>query len=118
MLRAIRYLFLALLALALIILALANRDIVTLRLLPADAGQFLGLNWTLRMPLFLVIAAGIILGLLIGFVWEWIREARQRRHGRRAHRKAARLEHELDRLKVKPDDPEDEVLALLEQTPR
>ena len=72
MIRALRLLFLGLLAVVLIGLALANRQIVTLRVLPLEAGSFLGWDWAVQVPLFLVILAGVLLGLLIGFVWEWV----------------------------------------------
>jgi uncharacterized integral membrane protein len=118
MMRALRLLFLGLLAIVLIALALANRDIVTLRLLPAEAGSFLGYSWSVQLPQFLVIFAGVILGLLIGFVWEWIREARLRRTASRATRKANKLEAEVKTLRHEKDGPKDDVLALLETPAR
>lgn len=114
MLRTLRWAFLAVLAVALVTLALANRGVVTLRLLPAEAGNFLGLNWSLELPLFLVIFAGILLGLLIGFVWEWLREARLRSAASQTAREKARLERELARVSD-TSAQQDEVLALLEQ---
>ncbi|KEO56438.1 lipopolysaccharide assembly protein LapA domain-containing protein [Thioclava pacifica] len=118
MIRALRLLFLGLLAVILIGLALANRDIVTLRVLPLEAGQFLGMSWAVQVPLFLVILAGVILGLLIGFVWEWLREAKLRRTAVRATRKASMLEAEVKTLRHETKGPQDEVLALIEQPSR
>lgn len=119
MIRLLRYLFLAVLALVLIALALANRDAVALRVLPPEAGDFLGFSWTVQLPLFLVIFAGILVGLLIGFVWEWMREHKLRSGATKALRKAATLEREVDRLKAKAEPaPKDEVLALLEKPAR
>lgn len=115
MIRVLRLLFLAALALALVALAMANRDIVTLRLLPPEAAEFLGLSWALQLPLFLVIFAGIVLGLLIGFLWEWLREYRLRATATQATRRAASLERELGRLKEKTEGPKDDVLALLDK---
>jgi len=116
MLRYIRYGFLAALGLALIVLALANRSIVALKLLPDGIAGFAGFNLTLQLPLFLVVFAGIVAGLLIGFVWEWLREARIRTEGNRAKRTAASLEREVRRLKAAPEQEEDDVLALLEDS--
>lgn len=115
-LRYLRYLFLVVLALCLITVALANRDIVLLRLLPPELGNFAGLSWEIRLPLFLVVFAGIVAGLLIGFVWEWLREARQRAAASRARRDAANLEREVKRLKssASPKSGDDDVLTLLE----
>jgi len=114
MIKALRLLFLAALAVVLIALALANGEIVTLRALPPEAGDFLGFSWSVHLPLYLVIFAGILIGLLIGFVWEWLRERRIRVGHAQATRKAAHLEREVDRLKTKAEGPKDEVLALLD----
>lgn len=118
MLRALRWAFLAALALVLVTLALANRGMVTLRLLPDEAGSFLGLQWSIQLPLFLVIFAGILLGLLVGFIWEWMREARLRSVANQTTREKARLERELARVSAEASAPRDEVLALLEQPGR
>lgn len=118
MIKALRLLFLAALAVVLIALALANGEIVTLRALPPEAGDFLGFSWSVQLPLYLVIFAGILIGLLIGFVWEWLREHKIRSHAVKVSRKAAHLEREVDRLKTKAEGPKDEVLALLEAPSR
>ena len=89
MFRALRLVFLAAVAVVLIALAMANRDIVTLRALPADAGDFLGYSWSIQVPLFAVVFAGILLGLLVGFVWEWMREYKLRQTASTASRTAA-----------------------------
>lgn len=115
MFRVLRLLFLAALAVVMIALALANRDIVTLRVLPPEVAAFLGLDWAMQVPLFLVILAGVLLGLLIGFVWEWLREYRIRSTGAKATRKAAHLEREVDRLKARTEGPKDDVLALIDK---
>lgn len=114
MLRNLKYLFLGILGLVLLTVALANRAPVTLRLLPEGTGDFLGLGWAIEMPLFLVIFAGILAGLLIGFVWEWFREAKQRAEASRKTRELAKLEREVSQLRKDKAEPKDEVLALLE----
>ncbi len=114
MLRALRLLFLAAIALGLITLALANREIVTLHLLPSEAAGFIGFDWSVQVPLFAVGFAGALIGLMIGFVWEWLREHQIRKTATTASRKVQHLEREMDRLKAK-DAPKDEVLALLEK---
>lgn len=115
MIRALRLLFLAVMAVGLIALALANRDIVTLRALPPEAGDFLGFSWSVQVPLFAVVFAGILLGLLVGFVWEWLREHKVRRVASTSSRKVQHLEREVDRLKAKAAGPQDDVLALMDQ---
>ena len=114
MLRFLRYLFLAVLAIALVTVASANRQIVTLRLLPEEMDTFLGLGGSVEAPLFLAIFAGIVAGLGIGFVWEWFREAKHRAAASEHKREAGRLEREVKRLKDAKPEPDDDVIALLE----
>ena len=114
MIRVLRLALLGLLALVLLTVALANRSPVTLRLLPEEAGMFLGLDWVIQLPLFLVIFAGILAGLLVGFVWEWAREAKHRHAASQNRREAAQLKSEVNRLQGGNGQQKDEVLALLE----
>jgi putative membrane protein len=72
--RYIRYLCIAIFAIALISVALANRAIVTLQVLPQEVAGWFAVNPQVQLPLFLVILGSIVAGLLVGFVWEWIRE--------------------------------------------
>ena len=111
--RYLWYLFLALLAIVLVTVALANADLVTLRLLPATMAGFLGLSWEITLPLFLVVFLGIAVGLLIGFVWEWWREHRYRVEMRAEKRQRQRLEREMARTRTSGRKGDD-VLALLE----
>ncbi len=113
--RYIRYAFLAILAIILVSVALANRGIVTLQLLPADLSILLGMQETMQLPLFIVIFGGIVVGLLIGFVWEWLREHKHRAEAARRQAEVKRLERELRRVKGERDKGKDEVLALMDQ---
>ncbi|MEC7764551.1 MAG: LapA family protein [Pseudomonadota bacterium] len=112
--RYIRYAFLGALAVVLITVALANRNIVELHLLPEEMAGFLGWGWSVNLPLFIVIFLAIIAGVVIGFIWEWIREHNQRAEGRRAKSAAVKLAGEVQNLKREKAGPNDEVLALLE----
>ncbi|MCX7890105.1 MAG: LapA family protein [Rhodobacteraceae bacterium] len=114
-LRAFRYVFLGLLGLVLVTVAFANRAPVTVQLLPDDLAVLLGFQRVASLPLFLVILAGIVAGLLIGFVWEWLRESRHRSAADQRRREVARLEREVGRLREAADEPKDEILALLEK---
>lgn len=114
--RYIRYLFLAALGIVLATVAFANRDMVTLHLLPEEISGFLGYSWQISLPLFIIIFAGIVAGLMIGFVWEWLRESKHRAKARRAEQAAVRLSHEVKDLKRKKAG-NDDVLALIEDTP-
>jgi len=116
MIRFIRLLVIGLLGLSLLTIALANRATVELRLLSDDLAALTGLTWAIKLPLFLVIFGGIVAGVLIGFVWEWLRETRIRSTASAKAREVARLERELAALRdEKRGGPQDEVLALLEQ---
>ncbi len=112
--RYIRYAFLAALAVVLITVALANRGVVTLHLLPVAVSDFAGISGAITLPLFIIIFAGIIAGILIGFVWEWLREHRLRVEGAASKRDRDRLAREVDRLKGPGAEKGDDVLALLD----
>lgn len=114
MIRYIRYIVLALLALALLTVALANRAPVMLNAMPADLAALTGYGWQIEVPLFLVMFGGIIVGLLIGFVWEWFREHKIRSTASLKAREVSRLERELALLRDAKGAPQDDVLALLE----
>lgn len=116
--RYVKIIVLGLLALLLLTLSLANMGPVTLRLLPEEMGEFLGYNPTLDLPLFLVILAGVTMGLLIGFVWEWLREHRYRAAAARAQRQAEKLEAKLGAKGQTGAGESDDVLALLDERER
>lgn len=117
--RYIRYAILAAIAVVLIIVALANRATVTLNALPEGLAEIPGmtvLNHSVNLPLFVVIFGGVLMGLLLGFVWEWIREHKHRAEVSRKQSEVARLQRELRRTKAQRDEGKDEVLALLDNT--
>lgn len=111
--RGVKIAVLVLLAAILLGVAVANRGMVTVSLLPQGFSSFFGVNWTLQLPLFLVILLAAALGLLIGFVWEFLREHRIRAAAIESQREAQRLRAELASLRRDP--PKDDVIALLER---
>lgn len=115
MIRYIKLVFIACIGLGLLIVALANRAPVEVRLLPGDLAALTGLSWAAEVPLFLVIFAGIVVGVLIGFVWEWLREMKHRSTASTKAREVARLERELAVLRDTKSTPQDDVLALLDK---
>ncbi len=116
MIRYFRLLVIALVGLSLLTVALANRAPVQVRLLPDDLATLTGLTWAAEVPLFLVIFGGIVLGVLIGFVWEWLREMAIRSTASARAREVARLEREIAELRgAAATAPQDEVLAMLEK---
>ncbi len=115
MIRWLRYVLLVALGIVLLTVALANRASVQVQLLPADMATFIGLPLGAEVPLFVVIFGGIVAGLLIGFVWEWLREMKHRSTASSKTREVSRLERELAQLREEKLGPQDEVLALLER---
>lgn len=114
--RLIRSLVLLVLAVCLVVVAMANRAPVTLTLLPEELARVSGISRSAEVPLYFVGFGGVLVGLLIGFFWEWLREGRQRAEAARQRREAARMRRELDMLKAEQHRKEgrDEVLALLD----
>lgn len=112
--RLIKYVLLAVIAVALIAVSLANRTMVTLELLPTDLANLVGLNHSVSLPLFVVIFGGVGVGLLIGFLWEWIREYKQRAEAAAQRREMDRMRRDIKRLKAEKHEGKDDVLALLD----
>ena len=98
----------------LVLLALANREPVTLTVLPDNLAEWVNWNFIVTLPLFLVILGGIVAGLLIGFVWEWFREHRQRAEAKAQRKERDRLAREVAQLRGQKRESQDDVLALVE----
>ncbi|SDN51840.1 Protein of unknown function [Lutimaribacter pacificus] len=116
--RYIRYAILAAIAVVLIVLALANRASVTLNTLPDGLAEIPGmglLSYSVELPLFAVGFGGVLAGLLLGFVWEWVREHKHRAEVSRKQSEVRKLERELRRNKARQNEGKDEVLALLDE---
>ncbi len=111
--RYIRYFVLGAIAIVLITVALANRQPLTVRLLPEELTGLLGFSWQVSMPAFIVLLAAMLVGVLLGFVWEWVREHRFRAEAVAERKERERLEREL-RKTAPPPTKGDDVLALLE----
>lgn len=113
--RYIRYAFLASLGIVLISISLANREFVTLKLIPDGLVELLGFNTSISLPLFVVVLGGIVAGLIIGFVWEWLREYKHRRDASLKAREVRKLEREVGKLKTEKHKGKDDVLAILDE---
>ncbi len=113
--RYIRYAILAAIAICLITVALANREMVTLNLLPGEVSLLIGLQASISLPLFIVIFAGISGGSAA-----WVRlgmaaraQAPRRRRGPAARKGAAGAKRST-KIKTATRTGKDDVLALLE----
>ncbi len=109
--RYLRYSFYAVLMVVLVMLALANREIVTLAVLPEQLSSILPVS--IQLPMFVVIMLSMLAGLLVGYVLEYFREHKQRREAAVRKREVDILAREVDALKKKAGTEEDDVLALL-----
>jgi len=99
-----------------VMVGLSNRGMVTLRAMPEVLAGPLGIAPDVTVPLFVVIFAGVAVGLFVGFVWEWLREWNERAVSRAKDAEIARLTAELSRLNAEKAVGKDEVLALVERT--
>jgi uncharacterized integral membrane protein len=84
------------LAVVIIAFAVANRQIVTVSLDPFSSDRPAA---SLTLPLFALVIVLLIIGVLIGGVAAWLRQARWRRTARRLEREVADLRIELEALK-------------------
>ena len=82
--------------------------------MPENLSSFLGIKIALSIPLFLVFFSGILIGLVIGFLWEWLREHKFRVEANNYQKKLFRAETELSELYAK-ENKKDDVLTLLEK---
>lgn len=114
--KTIRYAFWAAVALCLILVGIANRDAVTLRTMPEPLANLLGISPDLQLPLFVVIFGGVAAGLMIGFLWEWVREHRFRAEARSKGREVEALKREMNRLRDSDGDGKDDVLQILDSS--
>lgn len=111
----VRYACIAIFGLALVLIALANRQTVEINVLPPELAHFFALTPSHTVPLFVIMFGGVLAGLVVGFVWEWIREAQERAAAAKQAREMAQLRAEIKRLKGEKHEGKDEVLALLDE---
>jgi uncharacterized integral membrane protein len=109
--RTIKLILLALILVVVVVLALANRQNVTLNLLPEGLSGILPVSR--EVPLYIVSLVSIGVGLLLGYILEWLREHKHRRRAAEKAREAAQLNREVDRLRKQTTKHEDDVLTLL-----
>ena len=112
--RLIRTLFLFCLAILLILLSLANSEKVTLYFLPENLTSLFEIKIAVNIPLFLVFFSGIFIGLVTGFLWEWLREYKFRVEANKYQKRLFKAEHELLELHSR-ENKKDDVLTLLEK---
>ncbi len=115
MMAFIRYGFAALVAAVFVTVALANRAMIDVKLLPDALAALFGFNYMFTLPLFLLLAGAVGIGLLLGFIWEWLREASIRSEAAKLRREKDAMREELKRVEqMAPQTRKDDVLALVE----
>ncbi|MGO4706368.1 lipopolysaccharide assembly protein LapA domain-containing protein [Microvirga sp. 2MCAF38] len=97
MIRFLKALILLPIALAVVLLAVANRGSVMLSLDPFTEGAP---EFAVQLPLFVVIFAATALGVLIGGMATWLAQGKHRRARREARREANHLRGETERLRA------------------
>ena len=113
--RYLFYAFYASLFVILIIFAMANRGLVEISIIPGEF-SFFGLNFSITLPVYLIFFSGIVLGVVIGFLGEWVRESKYRSEVSQKNRKLREARRELRKLKGEKYKGQDEVLELLDDT--
>jgi putative membrane protein len=109
--RTLKLLLLGLIVVALVVLSLANRGVVTLHLLPEGMARVMPLS--VQLPMFAVILLAILVGLFIGYLLEWLREHKHRSLASRKAREAEKLNRDMERLRRETGKSDDDVLTLL-----
>ncbi len=97
MIRFLKALILLPIAILVVLLAVANRAPVTLSLDPfsQEAPEF-----STQVPLFAVIFAAVMVGILIGGTASWLAQGKNRSARRRLRREANTLRNETERLRT------------------
>lgn len=109
--RTIKLILLVVILAAIVTLALANRSPVTLNLLPDGMATIA--QRSIDVPLYAVGLVSVLVGMILGYILEWLREHKHRRRATAKSREAAALNREVGRLKQEAGKGEDEILALL-----
>ena len=91
-------------ALLLVLFALANRQVVRVGLDPF--GLDTAFLPAFDTPLFVVIYAVLLIGVLLGGTAVWLTQGRQRRERRKFRKEAERLGRELDTARRPPGPPD------------
>jgi len=98
MIRFFKYVILAVVATLLLLLAFANRQIVTVSFDPFSASD--DAAFAISAPLFEVVVVFAMLGVVAGASATWFAQGRYRRAARRHRAEADRLRAESDALKA------------------
>lgn len=111
--RFIKLLVLASIAIVLIVISMANRDPLTVRLLPDELSRLAGLNFETTLPTYVIILGAMLVGVALGFVWEWVREHKHRATASTEAKARKKLEGQMREV-APTQEAGDDVLAILD----
>ncbi|MEL7137598.1 MAG: LapA family protein [Pseudomonadota bacterium] len=113
-LRVIKIAVLLTICVVLVVVGVANMQFVPLRLVPEGLGMP-GVPPLPEMPLTVIILAAMLVGFVIGEIFEWIREGKHRRERDIRGREIQTLRAENARLKSKLSDPKEDLPRIAAQ---
>ena len=115
--RTIKLILLTIILLTLCLVAIGNRGLVSVRLVPEQldpvVGPLLPFPLETQLPLFVIILIAVVVGLLLGYIIEYLRERKYRRAVETKAREVSHWKHRANELAKKAGADEDDVLALL-----
>ncbi len=117
--RYILYAIYATLLIVLTVICVANLQWVTLNTLPEGLARIPQIGWlafSIELPLFAVALGFLVIGWVMGEVFEWLREHKFRAEASTKKAEVKKLERQLKRTQAERDKDKDEVLAILDQT--
>jgi uncharacterized integral membrane protein len=85
-------------AIAVVLLAVANRGPVTISFDPFSGGTP---EFAATVPLYAALLVALAMGVIVGGVATWLTQAKHRRARRQTHREAQRLRAEAERLRAR-----------------
>jgi uncharacterized integral membrane protein len=98
--------------------AVANRQVVTVSFDPFSSAQP---AYAVTLPLFIIIFALLIVGVIVGGLAAWMRQASWRRSARRLDAQVRDLHSELDAMRTRhsprPDEPQQQPPLVLPPIP-
>lgn len=111
--RLITYALLALFAILVIALSVANRHYIGVNVAPDFTAYGAPASPSFQAPLYLVALLCAAFGFILGTAREYIRESRLRRRSAERRRELGRMQQEIETLKSRANmDEDDEIIAL------
>lgn len=111
----LKLLILTIVGIILIIFAISNNQIIEVRILPDNFGGFAGLKPIYSLPFFVILYPTLVLGLLLGFFFEYFRERKYRVKLKQANKDIKFLQSEKKKLKSRNSDGDSGILNLIDR---